>query len=139
MAALAPLKLPGVFHVAVASSAVTDWLNYDTIYTERFMRTPQENPQGYDRGSCRGAVEQLVGNLLIMHGMVDDNVHPSNAWQLIDALQEAGKPFEMMLFPDSGHGAPATARRLRWTFLYRHLIGDAEAAHRRDAEDAEEN
>ena len=125
MAALAPLKRPEVFHVAVASSAVTDWRNYDTIYTERFMRTPQENPEGYERGSCLGAVEQLTGKLLIMHGMLDDNVHPSNAWQLIHALQQAGKPFEMMLFPRSGHGAPATARRLRWTFLYRHLIEEA--------------
>ncbi|MCH6552244.1 MAG: prolyl oligopeptidase family serine peptidase, partial [Planctomycetes bacterium] len=76
-----------------------------------------------------------TGKLLIMHGMVDDNVHPSNAWQLIHALQQAGKPFEMMLFPRSGHGAPATARRLRWTFLYRHLI--EEATERRSDEATE--
>ena len=125
MAALALLKHPDVFHVSVASSAVTDWRNYDTIYTERYMRTPQENAEGYDDGSCMTFADDLVGDLLIMHGMVDDNVHPSNAWQLIDALQRAGKPFEMKLYPTRAHGLGREAGRWRWRFLYDHLIAES--------------
>ncbi|MCH8006748.1 MAG: prolyl oligopeptidase family serine peptidase, partial [Planctomycetes bacterium] len=106
------------------SSPVTDWRNYDTIYTERYMRTPQENPDGYDEGSCLTYVEQLSGKLLLMHGMVDDNVHPSNSWQLVHALQVAQKPFSMVFFPNFAHRLGKTVRPLRWEFLYEHLIGD---------------
>ena len=123
MSALAILKFPDVFHVAVASSPVTDWHNYDTIYTERYMRTPQENPDGYDEGSCLTYVDQLSGKLLLMHGMVDDNVHPSNSWQLVHALQEAHKRFSMVFFPNSAHRLGKPVRLLRWEFLYEHLIG----------------
>ncbi len=123
MAALAVLKHPDVFHVAVAQSAVTDWRNYDTIYTERFMRQPHENEEGYRNGSCLTFADNLRGRLLIMHGMLDDNVHPANAWQLIDALDAAKKPFEMRMFPRSGHGLGRRARSLTWEFFHRHLIG----------------
>ncbi|MHC5024130.1 MAG: S9 family peptidase [Planctomycetota bacterium] len=122
MAALAILKHPDVFHVAVAGAPVTDWRNYDTIYTERFMRTPEENTEGYDAGSCLTYVDQLRGRLLIMQGMVDDNVHPNNTWQLVAALQEAGKPFDMFLFPDGGHGLGPGASSRRWLHLHQHLI-----------------
>src|SRR5690606_25678169 len=104
MAALAILKYPDVFHVAVAGAPVTDWRNYDSIYTERFMRMPEENPEGYDAGSCLTYAGQLKGKLLLLHGMLDDNVHPSNTFQLMDALQKAGKPFDVMLYPNAGHG-----------------------------------
>jgi dipeptidyl-peptidase-4 len=125
MSALALLKYPDVFHVAVAGGTVTDWRNYDTIYTERFMRTPQENPKGYDEGSCMKYVNQLKGKLLLLHGMVDDNVHSNNAWQLIDALQKAGKAFDMMFFPNAGHSLGANAAQARWRYLREHLLAPA--------------
>ena len=124
MAALAILKYPDLFHVAVAGAAVTDWRNYDTIYTERYMRTPAANPEGYEAGSCLTYAENLRGKLLLLHGMVDDNVHPTNAWQLVDALQQAGRPFEIMFYPKAGHGLGRHAARARWEFLYRHLIAE---------------
>lgn len=128
MSALAVLKYPDVFQVAVAASGVTDWHNYDTIYTERYAGLPQDNPDGYREGACLTYVDQLRGKLLIQHGMVDDNVHPTNAWQLVDALQGEGKPFEIMFYPNNGHGLGRRAVQDRWEFLGRHL--DAEPVHR---------
>lgn len=124
MSALAVLKEPDHFHVGVANAAVTDWRNYDTIYTERYMRTPQVNPEGYDAGSCVKLAENLRGRLLIQHGMVDDNVHPSNAFQLVDALQNAGKRFDLMMYPNRGHGLGGLAVTLRWEYLYQHLVAE---------------
>jgi dipeptidyl-peptidase-4 len=122
MSALALLRHPGDFAVAVAGGAVTDWTNYDSIYTERYMRTPAENPKGYEQSSCIRLAGNLKGRLLIVHGMVDDNVHPSNAWQLADALQSKGKPFDMMLFPNSGHGIWSPSyESVTWTHLLRGL------------------
>ena len=88
------------------------------------MRMPQENEAGYDAGSCLKYVSQFKGKLMLLHGMVDDNVHTNNAWQLIDALQKAGKRFEMMLYPNAGHSLGARANSARWDFLRRNLIGD---------------
>lgn len=122
MAALALVRYPELFHVAVASAAVTDWRNYDTIYTERFMRTPEENLENYDAGSVLNYVEQLQGKLLILHGMVDDNVHPSNAFQLIDALHEAGKDFDLMMYPNRAHGLGVHARDMRLRYFVQHLL-----------------
>ncbi len=122
LAALGLVKYPEVFHAAVANAAVTDWRNYDTIYTERFMRTPEENLENYDAGSVLTYVDQLEGHLLILHGMVDDNVHPSNAWQLIDALHQAGKDFELMMYPNRAHGLGPHARNLGARFFVRHFI-----------------
>ncbi|MCZ6837284.1 MAG: prolyl oligopeptidase family serine peptidase, partial [Planctomycetota bacterium] len=124
MSALALTKYPEVFHTAVAISAVIDWRQYDTIYTERFMRTPEENLEGYDNGSVLTYANQLEGNLLILHGMVDDNVHPTNIWQLSKVLQDEGKSFDMMLYPLTGHGSPKHGRNLRLEYLVRHLQGD---------------
>jgi dipeptidyl-peptidase-4 len=118
MAALAVLKHPDVFHAAVAGAPVTDWRNYDTIYTERYMQTPALNTEGYDAGSCMKYAANLRGRLLILHGMTDDNVHPNNAWQLVDALQEAGADFEVSFYPESGHSLRGHATRVRWTFLW---------------------
>ncbi|MHC5027638.1 MAG: S9 family peptidase [Planctomycetota bacterium] len=122
MSALAILKHPDVFTVAVAGAPVTDWRNYDTIYTERYMRTPAENEAGYDAGSCMTYADQLEGHLLIMHGMVDDNVHPNNAWQLVNALHRAGKRFDMMFYPNSGHGLGRTSSTYRLEYLAEHLL-----------------
>jgi dipeptidyl-peptidase-4 len=126
MAAIAILRYPDVFRAAVAGSAVTDWRNYDTIYTERFMRTPDENPEGYEAGSCMAYADQLKGNLLLLHGMVDDNVHPTNVWQLVDRLQRDGKGFDLMCYPRSGHGLGAGSRELRWEYFVEHLIEGGE-------------
>ena len=119
MSALALVKFPDVFAVGVAGAPVTDWKNYDTTYTERYMRTPQENPNGYRDGSCMTYAKDLKGKLLLMHGLIDDNVHPSNTWQLVSAFQQANVRFEMMIYPTSKHGFNSTS--LRWEYLHRHL------------------
>jgi len=122
MSALALLRYPDEYAVGVVGGAVTDWNNYDSIYTERYMRTPAENPKGYEQSSCVRLAGNLKGRLLIVHGMVDDNVHPANAWQLADALQSKGKPFDMMLFPNSGHGIWSPSyESVTWTHLLRGL------------------
>jgi dipeptidyl-peptidase-4 len=92
------------FAAGIASGPVTDWKLYDTIYTERYMLTPKDNPDGYAKSSCVAAAKNLSGKLLIVHGMMDDNVHMQNSVQLTDALQRAGKDFELMLYPQSRHG-----------------------------------
>lgn len=88
----------------IAGAPVTDWANYDTIYTERFMSTPQLNRDGYERSSVVAAAAKLKGRLLLLHGLMDDNVHPENSVQLVNALQKAERQFEMMFYPTSRHG-----------------------------------
>jgi dipeptidyl-peptidase-4 len=104
MSTLAMTKGAGIFDVGIAVAPVTTWRYYDNIYTERFMRTPQENPDGYDDNSPINHVEKLEGPFLLIHGMADDNVHPQNAIDLITALVAADKDFELMLYPNSNHG-----------------------------------
>jgi dipeptidyl-peptidase-4 len=100
---MAILRHPDVFYAASASSAVTDWRNYDSIYTERYMWIPQENQEGYDAGSAMLYADKLQGRLMVYYGTADNNVHPSNTLQLIAALQEAGQSFEVQVGPDRGH------------------------------------
>ncbi len=95
-----------VFTAGIAGAPVTDWPLYDTIYTERYMGTPQSNPEGYKAASVVRAAAGLHGRLLIVHGMIDDNVHLQNSAQLIEALQKAGKTFEVMVYPTARHGIP---------------------------------
>ena len=97
------LRHPDVFAAASASSAASDWRNYDTIYTERYMWMPQENKDGYDAGSALTLARTLKGRLLVYYGTADNNVHPSNSLQLIKALQDAGKSIEVQVGPDRGH------------------------------------
>jgi dipeptidyl-peptidase-4 len=104
MTCIALLKAPDVFHVGVAGAPVTDWRNYDTIYTERYMRRPQDNPDGYKKGSCMNYAKDLKGNLFIHHGAVDNNVHLGNSIQLIQALQKYNKIFGFMIYPEQRHG-----------------------------------
>ena len=92
----------------IAGAPVTDWRDYDTVYTERYMRTPQNNPDGYRRTAPRFAAARLQGRLLLIHGTMDDNVHVQNTLQFAYELQRAGKPFEMMLYPRSRHGIGET-------------------------------
>lgn len=121
LAALAVLRYPETFHVAVAGAPVTSWKNYDTIYTERYMRTPSENPDGYKAASCMRHAKELDGRLLLVHGLVDDNVHPANTWQLAKALQDNDQRFDMMIYPGFRHGVHSTYDAMRWEYFDRHL------------------
>jgi len=121
MAALGIFKHPDVYAASVIGSGVTDWRNYDTIYTERYMSTPQLNPEGYRVGSAMTYVKDFKGKVLIMHGLVDDNVHPTNAFQLIEALDAAGKSYESRFFPKAGHGLGRGESRSTWEFFDRVL------------------
>jgi dipeptidyl-peptidase-4 len=97
------LRYPDVFQAACANSAVTDYRNYDTIYAERYMWIPSENKAGYEAASVMNYATNLQGRLMIFYGTADNNVHPANALQLINALQKAGKNFEVQVGPDQGH------------------------------------
>ncbi|RMH03065.1 MAG: hypothetical protein D6702_07180 [Planctomycetota bacterium] len=121
MAAMGIFKHPDVFTAAVAASAVTDWRNYDTIYTERYMSTPQLNPDGYRIGAAVTYVNDFRGQLLITHGMADDNVHPNNAFQLIEAMDRAGKPYQSRFWPNVGHGLGRGGSETIWNFFARTL------------------
>ena len=100
-----------VFSVGVVGAPVTDWRLYDTIYTERYMDTPQANPEGYDRSSVVKAAGNLHGKMLIVHGVIDENVHMQNSLQLANALQDGGHLFELMLYPGNRHGVVQPKQR----------------------------
>ena len=93
-----------LFAAGIAGAPVTDWRDYDSIYTERFMGLPQDNPEGYDASSVVKAAGKLHGKLLILHGAIDDNVSVRNTMRLVEALQAANKDFELMIYPASRHG-----------------------------------
>lgn len=127
MSTLAMTKGADVFSTGIAVAPVTNWRYYDNIYTERFMRTPQENADGYDDNSPINHVEKLKGNYLLIHGGADDNVHPQNTFDLITALVSANKQFDLMVYPNSNHGiytGKNTSLNLytkMTNFLYEHL------------------
>ena len=106
----AMLHAPEVFHYGAAGAAVTDWRNYDTIYTERYLGTPQQNEQGYKDSSPVNAAANLKGRLLLLHNIEDDNVLFANALQMMHALQQAGKPYESIIYPQKSHGVTGKAR-----------------------------
>jgi dipeptidyl-peptidase-4 len=112
--AMAILRYPDVFAAAASMSPVTDWRNYDTIYTERYMWLPQENQKGYDAGSAITYAPRLKGDLILYWGSADNNVHPNNMMQLVRALQTAGKHFELQVGPDLEHTAMNTQRMLEF-------------------------
>lgn len=97
------LKGNDTFEMAIAVAPVTSWRFYDTIYTERFMRTPAENPKGYDDNSPFNYPELLKGDYLLVHGSGDDNVHVQNTMRMIEALVQANKPFDWAIYPDKNH------------------------------------
>jgi dipeptidyl-peptidase-4 len=92
------------FKIGIAGGSVTDWRNYDSIYTERYMGTPQNNPEGYKQSSPITAAKDLHGKILLLHGAIDDNVHMANTIQFAYELQKAGKQFQLMLYPKQRHG-----------------------------------
>tara|TARA_B100001287_G_scaffold242447_1_gene217893 strand:- start:829 stop:2592 length:1764 start_codon:yes stop_codon:yes gene_type:complete len=104
MSSLAITKGADIFKMAIAVAPVTNWRYYDNIYTERYMRTPQENPSGYDENSPINHVDKLKGNYLLIHGSADDNVHVQNTMEMISALIKANKQFDLFIYPDKNHG-----------------------------------
>ncbi|MGM0933491.1 MAG: S9 family peptidase [Bacteroidota bacterium] len=104
MSSNAILKGNDVFSLAIAVAPVTSWRFYDTIYTERYMTTPQENPSGYDENSPINHVEKLKGDYLLIHGGGDDNVHLQNTMRMVEALIQANKQFDWAIYPDKNHG-----------------------------------
>jgi len=118
--AMCLLRYPDVFAAACAQSSVTSWNQYDSIYTERYMWIPQENKEGYEAGTAMKYVDNLKGRLMIYYGTADNNVHPTNAMQLITALQKAGKSFEVQVGPDMGHTAVNQQRMME--FFIENLV-----------------
>jgi dipeptidyl-peptidase 4 len=104
MASNCLLKGADVFKMAIAVAPVTNWRFYDSIYTERYMQTPQENASGYDENSPINHVNKLKGKYLLIHGSGDDNVHVQNSMQMIEALIQANKQFDSQIYPDKNHG-----------------------------------
>jgi len=104
MASNCILKGADVFKMAIAVAPVTNWRFYDSIYTERYMQTPQENANGYDMNSPINFADKLKGNFLLVHGTADDNVHFQNSMQFIEALVQANKQFDWAVYPDKNHG-----------------------------------
>jgi len=102
-----------VFKTAIAVAPVTSWRNYDSIYTERYMQTPQENASGYDDNSPITHVSKLKGNFLLIHGTADDNVHVQNTMKMIEALVQANKQFDWAIYPDKNHGIYGGKTRLQ--------------------------
>lgn len=103
------------FKIGIAGGSVTDWSLYDSIYTERYMGTPQNNPEGYKKSSVLAAAKDLNGKLLLVHGAIDDNVHLQNTLQLVYELQKAGKQFDLMIYPTARHGVtnPVQVKHMR--------------------------
>ena len=109
----------GAFKAGVAIAPVTNWRFYDSVYTERYMRTPKENESGYNASSPLTLANQLQGRLLLVHGTADDNVHFQNSMVYAKALEDAGKQFDMQVYPDKNHSILGTATRLH---LYNRVI-----------------
>ncbi len=118
MSSNALFKGNDVFKMAIAVAPVTSWRFYDTIYTERYMTTPQENPSGYDENSPINHVDKLEGDFLLIHGSGDDNVHLQNTMRMVEALIQADKQFEWMVYPDKNHGIYGGNTRLH---LYKKM------------------
>ena len=116
----------GVFKAGIAVAPPTDWRYYDTVYTERYMRTPKENQRGYDETSPIKLAKNLQGKLLLVHGTADDNVHFKQSMDYVEALVQAGKQFEMQIYRDRNHGISGGNTRLHLytrmsEFLFREL------------------
>lgn len=118
--AMCLLRHPDAFAAASAGSSVTSWYHYDSIYTERYMWIPQENKEGYEAGNAMNYADKLKGRLMIYYGTADNNVHPNNSMQLIQALQRANKSFEVQVGPDAGHSGLRMDRMME--FFIENLV-----------------
>lgn len=117
-----------VFVAGIAGGSVTDWREYDSFYTERYMGLPDENPEGYAGQRLVDQADKLSGRVLMIHGELDDNVHPSNTLRMAEALQKAGKPFDLMIYPGAAHSVRGPWQawhmaQMTDEFLRRHLLG----------------
>ncbi len=128
MSSNALFKGNDVFKMAIAVAPVTSWRFYDSIYTERYMTTPQENASGYDDNSPINHVDKLKGDFLLIHGTADDNVHVQNTMRMVEALVQANKQFEWMIYPDKNHGIYGGNTRLhlyaKMTNFINRTLGD---------------
>ena len=113
---------PDTFEMAIAVAPVTSWRFYDSIYTERYMQTPQENASGYDENSPLSHVDKLKGKFLLVHGSADDNVHVQNTMRLVEALVQANKQFDWRIYPDKNHGIYGGNTRLHLYTLMTDFI-----------------
>jgi dipeptidyl-peptidase-4 len=115
-----------VFTHGIAGLSVTDWRLYDAVYTERYMDTPANNPEGYKNSSVVNHADRLEGKLLLTHGLRDENVHVQNSFQFVSALQDLGKDFELMIYPESRHGfrgfKARHSRKSDIRFIYKYLL-----------------
>jgi dipeptidyl-peptidase-4 len=118
------LKGNDVFKMAIAVAPVTNWRFYDTVYTERYMQTPQENPSGYDTNSPINFVDKLKGKYLLIHGSADDNVHVQNSMQMMEALIQANKQFDSQIYPDKNHGISGGKTRIQLYHKMTTFIND---------------
>ena len=124
------LTHPGVFKIGLANSPVTDWRLYDDIYTERYMGLLSENKEGYIKSSCMPYASRLTGRLLLIHSLMDDNVHVANTMQLLTALTNAGKDADLRIYPPGAHGAYYSntshilLERVYFRYLNRYLKGE---------------
>jgi dipeptidyl-peptidase-4 len=107
------LKGNDIFKMAIAVAPVTNWRFYDSVYTERYMQTPQENPSGYDENSPINFAEKLKGKYLLIHGSRDDNVHVQNSMQMMEALIQSNKQFDSQIYPDKDHGIRGGKTRIQ--------------------------
>jgi dipeptidyl-peptidase-4 len=111
-----------MWSAGISGGTVTDWRDYDSIYTERVMLMPQNNPEGYKETAPRWAAKNLHGSILLLHGTIDDNVHMQNTIQFIYELEKANKPYQLQVYPKSRHGVvdPALVAHMRaamWKFI----------------------
>ncbi|MEW5873369.1 MAG: S9 family peptidase [Chloroflexota bacterium] len=131
MAAMCLLRAPETFKAAVAGAPVSSWDGYDTHYTERYMGTPQSNPEGYRASSVLSYVDNLCGKLLLVHGLIDENVHFRHTARLVNALIAARKTYDLLLFPDERH----TPRHLKDRVYMEERIRDFLVEHLMYSED----
>ena len=117
---------PDVFKVGVAGGPVIDWHWYEVMYGERYMDTPQTNPEGYRKTSLLYQAKNLKGKLFLLHGLMDDNVPPQSTLQVVDALVKANKDFDLLLLPHGRHNFgvdTSYVMRRRWDYFVQHLLG----------------
>ena len=112
MTSLCMTKGADYYTTGIAVAPVTNWKYYDSVYTERFMRTPQENSGGYENNSPINFVSSLKGKYLLVHGSADDNVHFQNTMDMITALVKANKQFDLFVYPNKNHGISGGTTRL---------------------------